>query len=102
MKFWLLFFGALIASLGNGTVEAACNPLIATIYPDKKTHRLNQFHMWFPGGIVIGGLISESELENVTRVPVLGYLPLLGLAFQNRSTENEKTEIVFLITPRVI
>ena len=52
--------------------------------------------------IVIGGLLSESERENLTRVPVLGYLPGLGLLFQNRSTEKEKTEIVFLITPHVI
>jgi hypothetical protein len=55
--FWALFFGALIIALGNGTVEAVCNPLIATIYPDKKTKMLARFHMWFPGGIVIGGLI---------------------------------------------
>ena len=56
--FWMLFWGALIIALGNGTVEAVCNPLIATIFPDKKTAKLNQFHMWFPGGIVIGGLIA--------------------------------------------
>ena len=54
--FWMLFAGALVNALGSGAVEAACNPLIATIYPDKKTHKLNQFHMWFPGGIVIGGV----------------------------------------------
>jgi len=54
--FWSLFIGALVISLGNGTVEAACNPLVATIYPDRKTQKLNKFHVWFPGGIVIGGL----------------------------------------------
>lgn len=54
--FWGLFWGALVLSLGNGTVEAVCNPLVATIYPDRKTEKLNQFHVWFPGGIVIGGL----------------------------------------------
>lgn len=54
--FWSLFAGGLIISLGNGTVEAVCNPLVATIYPDQKTRKLNQFHVWFPGGIVLGGL----------------------------------------------
>ncbi len=39
-------------------VEVACNPLIATIYPTNKTTKLNHFHAWFPGGIVIGGLVS--------------------------------------------
>ena len=56
--FWGLFAGALIVALGNGTVEAACNPLVATLYPDKKTQKLNQFHVWFPGGIVLGGLAA--------------------------------------------
>lgn len=55
--FWTLFFGALILAMGNGTVEAFGNPLVATIYPEEKTKKLNQFHVWFPGGIVIGGLI---------------------------------------------
>ena len=54
----MLFTGTLINGLGSGAVEAVCNPLIATIYPNKKTHKLSQFHMWFPGGIVIGGLLA--------------------------------------------
>lgn len=54
--FVMLFVGALIVALGNGTVEAVCNPLVATIFPDQKTRKLNQFHMWFPGGILIGGV----------------------------------------------
>jgi NADH:ubiquinone oxidoreductase subunit 6 (subunit J) len=56
--FWGLFYGTLAMGLANGFVEAACNPLIATLYPDQKISRLNLFHVWFPGGIVIGGLIS--------------------------------------------
>jgi MFS family permease len=56
--FWSLFFSTLIFGLANGFVEAACNPLIATLYPDQKIKRLNLFHAWFPGGIVIGGLLA--------------------------------------------
>jgi MFS family permease len=56
--FPMLFMGALVIALGNGTIEAVCNPLVATIYPNQKTKRLNQFHVWFPGGIVIGGLLA--------------------------------------------
>ena len=57
--YWMLFLGALVLALGNGTVEAVCNPLVATIYPEQKTKKLNQFHVWFPGGIVIGGVTSS-------------------------------------------
>lgn len=56
--YWMLFWGALVLSLGNGLVEAACNPLVATLYPDNKTVKLNQFHVWWPAGIVLGGLAS--------------------------------------------
>lgn len=55
--FWPLFISTLLIGLGNGTVEAACNPLVASLYPNNKTTKLNHFHLWFPGGIVIGTLI---------------------------------------------
>ncbi len=56
--FGMLYAGTLCIGIANGFVEAACNPLIATMYADDKTHKLNQFHVWFPGGIVIGGLVA--------------------------------------------
>src|SRR6478609_5663323 len=61
--FWSLFCGTLLFGIANGSVEAACNPLIATIYPTNKTTKLNHFHVWFPGGIVIGGLLSFALAE---------------------------------------
>jgi len=56
--FWSLFTGTLLFGIANGSVEAACNPLVATIYPKDQTTKLNHFHVWFPGGIVIGGLLA--------------------------------------------
>ena len=55
--FWPLFLSTLLIGIANGTVEAACNPLVAALYPGNKTTKLNHFHLWFPGGIVIGSLI---------------------------------------------
>ena len=55
--YWSLFISTLCIGIANGTVEAACNPLVATIYSDDKTTKLNHFHLWFPGGIVIGTLL---------------------------------------------
>lgn len=55
--FTSLFISTLFIGLGNGTVEAACNPLVTSLYPENKTTRLNYFHLWFPGGIVIGSLL---------------------------------------------
>jgi MFS family permease len=55
--FWSLFISTLLIGIANGTVEAACNPLVTALYPGNKTTKLNHFHLWFPGGIVIGTLI---------------------------------------------
>ena len=57
-NYWSLFLGTLIFGIANGSVEAACNPLITSLFPNDKTTKLNGFHSWFPGGLVIGGLVA--------------------------------------------
>jgi MFS transporter, putative metabolite:H+ symporter len=54
-----LLVSTLLLGLGNGCTEAACNPMIASAYSGKLMNTLlNRFHMWFPGGIVLGSLVS--------------------------------------------
>ena len=73
----MLFLANVFIGLGNGSVEAACNPLIATVYPDQKTKMLNRFHVWFPGGIVIGGLLAYVLMDTMG----LSWQVLTGLLF---------------------
>jgi MFS family permease len=54
----VIWMGAVIAGVGWGMVETVINPLIATLYPDEKTAKLNTLHAWWPGGLVIGGLLG--------------------------------------------
>lgn len=54
----VIWLGALVTGIGWGLVETVVNPLIATIYPDEKTGKLNTLHAWWPGGLVIGGLLG--------------------------------------------
>lgn len=55
-----LLISTLLIGLGNGCTEAACNPMIADAYQGVRMSKmLNRFHMWFPGGIVIGSLVSK-------------------------------------------
>jgi len=55
-----LLISTLFIGFGNGCTEAACNPMIADMYTGVKMNKmLNRFHMWFPGGIVLGSLISK-------------------------------------------
>ena len=54
----MLYAGFFIMGLSQGLVEGVINPLIATIYSDEKTRRLNRLHAWWPGGMIIGGLLA--------------------------------------------
>ncbi len=79
----VLLISTLLVGFGNGCTEAACNPMIADSYSgDKMNKMLNRFHMWFPGGIVIGSLISKFMTDNnmgwqaqmwVTMIPTVIY-----------------------------
>lgn len=55
-----LLVSTLFIGFGNGCTEAACNPMIADMYSGVTMNKmLNRFHMWFPGGIVLGSLVSK-------------------------------------------
>ena len=54
----VLLGSLLLTGLGWGAVEAASNPMVASLYPEEKTHRLNVLHAWWPAGIVVGGLLG--------------------------------------------
>ena len=52
--------------------------------------------------VVMGGLGQESEAETVRKVPVLGDIPLLGKLFSAQAKADERTELVFFLTPRIV
>jgi MFS family permease len=54
----LLYAGFMTLGLSQGLVEGVINPLITTLYSTQKTRRLNILHAWWPGGLVIGGLLA--------------------------------------------
>ncbi len=54
----LLWFAMLTLGLAQGLVEGVINPLCSTLFPEDKTHRMNVLHAWWPGGLIIGGLIA--------------------------------------------
>jgi MFS family permease len=56
--YWSLYFGTFVMALGNGAVEGAANPLIATLYSRDKATWLNRLHAGWPGGLVLSGLMA--------------------------------------------
>lgn len=98
-----LLISTLFIGFGNGCTEAACNPMIADMYTGVKMNKmLNRFHMWFPGGIVLGSLISKFMTDAgmgwqpqiwVMMIPTIAYAVLFfGKAFPKPSVE-ESTHI---------
>jgi len=93
-----LLLSTLLIGLGNGCTEAACNPMIADTYSGLEMNKmLNRFHMWFPGGIVIGSLLSKFMTDENTgwqaqiwliMIPTLVYAYLFwGQAFPKPKVE---------------
>src|SRR5207302_1170405 len=56
--FQCLFWGMFLFAVGNGIAEAVVNPLVATLFPSQRTHYLNILHAGWPGGLIVGGLLS--------------------------------------------
>jgi len=52
--------------------------------------------------VVVGGLIRSSKKETEYKVPILGDIPLLGWFFKNKNKEDEKTNLLVFITPRIV
>lgn len=75
MAFSVLFLSTFLAGCGNGLVEVAINPLAATLYPTQKTHYLNVLHAWWPGGLILGGLIARGIGKGID----LGFVQFTGL-----------------------
>jgi fucose permease len=61
--YWCLYIGMFLFAIGNGIAEAVVNPLVATLFPNNKTHYLNILHAGWPGGLIIGGWRPSSWWE---------------------------------------
>lgn len=63
--FWILWLGTFLIGAGNGLVEVAINPMAATLFPEEKTHYLNVLHAWWPGGLVLAGLLGVFVVDRI-------------------------------------
>jgi type IV pilus assembly protein PilQ len=54
------------------------------------------------GTVVIGGIFTQTERNEINKVPLLGDIPWLGYLFQNRVRTTNKTELLVFITPKIV
>ena len=61
-------------------------------------------HVLIPSGntLVMGGLVSDSRSKSYTKVPILGDLPGIGLAFRQDKKERNKSNLIIFVTPTII
>lgn len=57
-SYWPLFFSTLLVGAGNGFIESASYTMVSSMYTSEKAKKINDWHIWFPGGIVIGGILA--------------------------------------------
>jgi pilus assembly protein CpaC len=83
--------------------QAAGTSIQGTIVPGRATQRVHTTVELEDGQtFVIGGLIQNSVLGSTQKVPVLGDIPFLGVAFSSKSYEEVETELVVMVTPHLV
>ena len=98
----LLYVGFLLFGLSHGLVEGVINPLIATIYSEEKTKKIIAVHAWWPGGLIVGGLLvvglsamfdAPWQLRlSLILVPAVTYL-LMSLSLSYPQTERATSNV---------
>ena len=76
--FWILFLGAIGFGAGNGMIEVVGNPMVVALFPQRKTTKLNNFHAFYSGGMVLGGLLGWS----LSQIGAIGSLNVGHWTFQ--------------------
>lgn len=71
--YWCLYSGTFLFAVGNGICESVINPLVATLYPKNKTHYLNILHAGWPGGMILGGLLSVAFHDYLAWEVLMGF-----------------------------
>lgn len=79
------------------------NPDCGATEPCINTQRLNTNVMVEDGGtLILGGIYREENSEGVSKVPLLGDIPVVGNLFKSKTRSDKKTELLIFITPRIV
>jgi pilus assembly protein CpaC len=101
--------------LGNGAVEAQISPNVSDldfsnavtengfVIPALKTSTLSTDVITQPGeSIIMGGMLRRVEQRTITKIPLLGDIPILGELFRSTNYQHQQSDVVFVMTPTII
>jgi MFS family permease len=88
--FWTLFLSTLLVGLANGFIESASYAMVSSMYSDEKAKKINDWHIWFPAGIVIGGVAAYflNRIGASWKIQMLVMIPptiIYGFMFLNQN-----------------
>jgi type IV pilus assembly protein PilQ len=91
-----------VSSLGQQITDPSRNNLLIQQLVNRR--RLETGKIRLRGGqtLILTGIIQEQDREIITKVPILGDIPLLNLLFRNRRQERSRNEVVVLVTPQIL
>ena len=85
--------------INKDSVNSGCG----STEPCINTQRLNTNVMVEDGGtLILGGIYQEENSEGVSKVPLLGDIPVVGNLFKSKTRSDKKTELLIFITPRIV
>ncbi|MHB8230101.1 MAG: type II and III secretion system protein family protein, partial [Vulcanimicrobiaceae bacterium] len=101
--------------LGNGSVETKIAPEVSDLdfqdgvqisgftIPALKESKLSTDVITQPGeSIIMGGMLRHLQQRNIQKIPLLGDLPILGKLFRSTSYQDQRSDVVFVMTPEII
>lgn len=93
-----------VSELNRDGVGISANGVSGTaILPSFTTRKASTTVQLFDGqSFAIGGLIKNNSVANIKALPILGEIPILGALFRSTDFQNDKTELVFVVTPRLV
>ncbi len=87
----------------TGTPFTTVNGAIVAVLPSFTTRRVDTTVQLYDGqSFAVAGLIKNNVTETVRRFPILGEIPILGALFRSSEFQSDKTELMFLVTPRLV
>ena len=95
-------FSTIKAQEYTNDAEVKGEKIIAATLLQRRNLKLNNLRVKDGETLVIAGLIKESEKQTVTKLPVLGDLPLLGVFFRSSTNAKSKEELVIMVTPHIV
>lgn len=101
--------------LGNGAVQAQIAPDVSNLdfadginengftIPALKESKLSTNVITQPGeSIIMGGMVQHIEQRTILKIPLLSQIPILGKLFQSTNYQNDRSDVVFVMTPEII